>query len=256
MMKLAVLGVLVAGAGGFGGAACAQAAPDNADKFEVASIRPARPGMNPPGLQLTPGGGLRATSVTVNLLIQFAYGVPPQQLSGGPRWADSEPYDINAKGPEGGGAPTQHAEQQELARKRLRALLAERFQLTIHRESKETSDYALVVAKGGPKFTATKFPEDHHVLRQTRPTEITGEGTTLDGLAKFVGARVGQTVVNRTGLTDRYDFKLSWAPESGQPGDATNLTTALEDQLGLKLQAQRLPTDFLTIEHVEKPSAN
>jgi uncharacterized protein (TIGR03435 family) len=268
--ELTIVGLLVVAAAGLPGVLNAQSAPGDAEKFEVASIRPSRPDVNPPAIRFMPGGGLEATGVTLKLLIQIAYDIRPEQLSGGSRWADSEQYDIYAKGPEGRFPAASDADGQRITRMCIRALLAERFKLNIQRRSKDASGYALIAAKNGPELTRSNGPGGR--LWQTGITRVTGEGATIESLAKFLGVRLGQDVIDRTGLKDRYDFTLFWAPEArtsspDQPGQVTVLAdpvdapgpsifAALQAQLGLKLEPQKNPSDFLTIEHAEKPTEN
>ena len=268
--ELTTVGLLIVTAVGLPGVLSAQSAPGDAEKFEVASIRPSRLDMNPPAIRFMPGGGLEATSVTLKLLIQIAYDIRPEQLSGGSRWADSEQYDIYAKGPEGRFPAASDVDRQRITRMCIRALLAERFKLSIQQRSKDASGYALVVAKNGPNLTRSNGPGGR--LRQTGITRVTGEGATMESLARFLGVRLGQDVIDRTGLTDRYNFTLFWAPEArtsspGQPGQVPvpdgpvdvpglSIFAALQQQLGLKLEPQKNPSDFLTIEHAEKPTEN
>src|SRR4051794_25290375 len=174
-----VSGILAIASGGFTGVLIAQSTPGNVEKFEVASIRPAIGGANRPGMQFTPGGGLRATNVTLNLLIQIAYDIPADRLSGGPRWADSAEYDVVAKGREGGAPAASMAEEQQLIAKRLQALLADRFQLVIQREWKEISGYELIVAKTAPLFTESKLSEKRGI-RQSGVGVITAQGTSME----------------------------------------------------------------------------
>ena len=256
-----LLGVLVAGTL-IPHALNAQPAADS-EKFAVASIRPARPDANPPSIRFTPGGGIQATSVTLKLLIQIAYGVQPQQLFGGPGWTDSEQYDIIAKGPDDPGASSD-AERQQIARVRLRALLADRFSLAVQQKSKEISGYALVVAKDGPKLTRSGVQDGR--LRQMGMFEVNGEGA-LGTLARFIGARLGVDVEDKTGLVGRYDFTLRFAPESGRQPEQNSIPAAPQDtlessisaalqELGLKLEPQKSPGNVVTIERAAKPTEN
>lgn len=247
-----------------------QSTPVDNQSFAVASIRLVHPDTIQSSFRSTPHGGIQATNVTLNLLIQMAYGVMPEQVSGGPRWADSEQYDVNAKGPDeplGGSDPNLSREQLVLTR--LKMLLADRFQLRVRRESRQMAGYALVIAKGGPKFGQTQHSEER--IRQTRLGEIIGEDASIDILTKVIHAHVEQNVIDVTGLKGRYDFSLHWAqdipgagPNDSTPGRGQSFTgsggpsifTALEEQLGLKLQAQKVPTDVIIIENAERPTPN
>jgi hypothetical protein len=119
--ELTIVGLLVVAAAGLPGVLNAQSAPGDAEKFEVASIRPSRPDVIPPAIRFMPDGGLEATSVTLKLLIQIAYDIRPEQLAGGSRWADSEQYDIYAKGPEGRFPAASDADRQRITRMCIRA---------------------------------------------------------------------------------------------------------------------------------------
>src|SRR5260370_17177399 len=116
--------------------------PEESDRFEVASIRPSGAKGGRPSFESNPGGRVRATNVTLKLLIQMAYDIRPEQLSGGPGWTDSEQYTVIAKGPEGG-PPLSAAEQKALTHKRLQALLSERFLLALNLEETPPSRYFL-----------------------------------------------------------------------------------------------------------------
>jgi uncharacterized protein (TIGR03435 family) len=234
------------------------------EKFDVASIRPSRSDTNPPAIRFMPGGGLVATNVTLTLLIQIAYDIRPDQLSAGPPWADSAQFDINAKGPIENLLLAPETDRKRITSMRLRALLDERFKLIVQRRSKDRSGYALVVAKNGPKFTPSVSSERGR-LRQTGIARVTGEGAKMETLAKLLSVRLGEDVVDKTGLTDHYDFTLSWIPEpeTGSPALSTPVYTpgpsifaALEEQLGLRLEPQKIAAEFLTIEHAEKPTDN
>jgi len=237
-------------------------------RFEVASVKPSDPSARGVVIQFTPGGGFRAVNARVRQLLEVAYEVQNFQISGGPGWIESEGFDILAKAPEGsaGGAAD--------ARLRLQALLAERFNLTIRRSAKEMGVYALVIAKSGPKLKEFTGGEGHGITADLGA--LTGEGADMPLLASVLSRRVGRPVVDRTGLTGSYQFKLEWPadPREGMakggpppaPGDqpdaalppdpsGTPIFSALQDQLGLKLEAQKGPVDILVIERVERPAA-
>jgi bla regulator protein blaR1 len=249
----------------------AQAKPDDA-RFEVASIRPGNPEIKRAGLQFTPGGGLQATNITLKFLVQFAYDVQWRQVSGGPGWIETDWYNVIAKGPSDSNQASP-AEQRQLSRRRLQTLLSERFGLVVRRESKVTAGYALIVAKGGPKLKETALPESLGIRGASRG-EISGEGVSLELFANWASGSTGRNVVDKTGLTGRYDFTLRWSPQPGEsgpskggvvaapaPADAGDpsgptLFTAIQEQLGLKLEPQQVSADFIVIERAEKPSEN
>jgi uncharacterized protein (TIGR03435 family) len=205
---MAILGARFAGA---------QPGSSAADSFEVASIRAADANQARPTFEFTPGGGLRAVSVTLRLLIEAAYRIRSEQLSGGPGWADSLLFTIDAKAPSGASSHS------DAVLRRLRALLAERFQLSLRRNPKAASGYALVVAKGGHKMTESTLPQ---MLRQRGMAEVRAQGVGMDILTRWLAVRMQNEVVDRTELTARFDFTLRCellrppadAPPGGVPG--------------------------------------
>ena len=251
--------------------------------FEVASVKPSDPAARGMQVDLSPGGVFIAKNVTVKILLQQAYDVRDFQISGGPGWLDTERYDIVAKG-DGPGASedemrrmteAQRNKLQEEFLMRVRALLADRFQLKVHRETKELPVYELIVAKGGPKMRPAAedgSPSGGLSMRRgSAGTEITGEKVLLAPLVQLLSSQIGHTVLDKTGLIGSYDFKMTFVPDSGlgrQPpgtGDDRQLPndpggpsifTAVEEQLGLKLDAQKGPGEVLVIDGVQKASAN
>jgi uncharacterized protein (TIGR03435 family) len=240
-------------------------------EFEAASIKPSAPmgmGMVRVGMQMLPGGRVSMSGVTVKLLIQQAYGVRDFQIAGGPAWLGSDRYDITAK-PEGAATPDQ-------VKVMFQALLADRFKLQFHRETKELPTYALVVAKGGPKFHESEgVPEDSDKPKGTRMSmngrgQFTLERAPVAALVNQLGQMLGRSVIDKTELTGNYDFELTWAPDEGErmmkppAGDGApaadtigpSIFTALQDQLGLKLQSTKGPVEILVIERAEKASEN
>ncbi len=249
--------------------------------FEVASIKPSDPDARGVRFELTPGGGMRATNVRLRQLIEWAYDVRSFQISGGPGWLNSEGYDILAKPPRSAeaedapGTPPSAEDRkrfQEQLRQRIQALLAERFQLVIHRETKEMPVYALTVAKNGPKFKEASG-DQHKVGIRAGRGEIAAESADMNAFINILASRVGRPVLDQTGLKGIYDFKLEWTPEMGEgmmkggPLDKAegapapdlsgpSIFTALQEQLGLRLEAQKGPAEVIVIDRVEKPTGN
>lgn len=273
-------------------------------KFEVASIKPNHSGGGRVGIGLRPGGRFTTENVPLRLLITFAYNIRDYQLSGLPGWADSDRYDINAKpeGPETSAEPghdpsdAEMKTQQEKMRAMLQNLLEERFGLKIHRETKELPVYAMVAGKNGPKLVDAK-PDNPDIVdfggrggagrgngsddvKQVRRGarmrmgrgEFAGQEMTMDVLATQLSSMVGRTVINKTGLTGKYDIKLSWTPDQAQGGafrdgppdreaaapadSGPSIFTAIQEQLGLKLESQKGPVEIVVVDHVEKPTEN
>jgi uncharacterized protein (TIGR03435 family) len=252
-------------------------------RFDVAAIKPNNSGANFLGIRVVPGGGLRAVNATLRSMIREAYQVRDFQLSGGPAWLDSARYDIEAKGQIEPGSQEQTGLQ---VMKMLQALLADRFQLSIHRETKEMPIYALLVAKNGPKLEASRegcfdptagIPPPPTLPGQSpsRPcggfnnssNQMLGAKVGMSHFAANLSKFIGRTVVDRTGLKGTYDIALRWTPYEGQaflapteppPADGSqpSIFTAVQEQLGLRLESQRGPVEVLVIDGAEKPSEN
>ena len=256
--------------------------------FEVASIKPNTGDDHRFFIQIQPGGGLRTTGSTLKMLLTLAYDVREFQISGGPGWINTERYDIMAKAGDAAVSdnaddPRKMTDEQrrtvgEQMREHLRALLAERFQLTLHRETKEQSVYALVVAKGGPKLQQSEAKEGtgpRGMMRMGRG-EFSGQGVPLQMLTQSLSSQLGRPVIDQTGLKGNFDFKLEWTPDPGQSGggpfggapppgadappppdpNGPSVFTAVQEQLGLRLESQKGPVEMLVIDKVEKPSEN
>ncbi len=238
--------------------------------FEVASIKPSDPAATGTRIGVAPGGTFMAKNVTLKALIQQAYDVRDFQISAGAGWIDKQRYDIVAKGNLAGVSDDEMRamtdEQRNAFKARLllqlQMLLAERFQLKIHRENRELSVYALSVVRNGPKF---KTATDDDVLRSSlsvrRGTadkaEITGTGVPLANLVRVLSDQVGRTVVDKTGLKGNYDFKITFIPDTPViETDGLSIFTALEEQLGLRLEAQKGMVEVLVIDRAEKASEN
>jgi uncharacterized protein (TIGR03435 family) len=250
--------------------------------FEVASVKPNSGDDRRVGIQLQPGGGLRTTGTTLKFLLTFAYDVRDFQISGGPGWINSDRFDIVAKSERGSSQSTpddmremtdaQMKTSVELVRQKLQALLADRFQLTLHHETKEQPVYALVIGKNGLKLQESQVKEGAGRHMMMNRGELNGEGVPLEFLASTLSSQLGRPVIDRTGLKGHYDFKLQWTPDPGQsmggpppPGveappppdpNGPSIFTAIQEQLGLRLESQKGPVDLIVIDRVEKPSEN
>lgn len=239
---IGVLGGMVLAAGAF------------AQEFEVASIRPNRSGSTESNLDSLPSGRLTATNITVKELIRLAYGVKDYQVERAPDWIETERYDIAAMGPIG-------SKKLEDEQARVRALLEDRFQLKTHRVTKEGRVFLMVVDKSGSKLK----PHNDGTGTRTRKGcgHLGGMRVTVDVIATMFSRMLDRDVLNRTGLAGKYDFELDWTPDTGPclaaDGEAPvreSFFTAVQQQLGLKLEAGRGPVEFLVIDRVERPSAN
>jgi uncharacterized protein (TIGR03435 family) len=205
------------------------------------------------------GGSFRMSNVTLRLCITRAYEVTDPQVSG-PGWLDSDKYDIVAKAPAG----TPESQLPAM----LRSLLADRFKLAVHREQKVVSVYALVVAKNGPKLAKAEPGASGGMT--TERGHLRAEAVTMTRLANFLAsprAALALPVVDQTGLDGIFNFTLAWTPESSsaaRPEDRLPdahapppIFEALQEQLGLKLEARKAPVDMLVVDHAEKvPTGN
>jgi len=236
------------------------------DAFDVATIHPAEPNAKAARYILMQGTHRFVEKYyTLKLLIAAAYDLSPRIIYGGPSWVDSDHYDILAITP-GELRPT-HEEQMRM----LRNLLSDRFKLTFHREQKIFSIYQLELASDGPKLKpSTAPPEDPPAFISTVYPEhifLPARNATMDDLTSLLQRAVlDRPVLNKTGLSGRYDFDLTWAPDETEfvgevpvaPTDAPSppLFTAMQEQLGLRLEATRGPVDALVIDIAQKPTAN
>jgi len=260
----------------------AQSADSNLT-FEVASVKPADPNAQGTSIRVVPGGGLNMTNITLRNMITFSYDIRDFQLSGGPGWMGSERFDIQAK-PPATDTPIVMANMTEEQRRafqtelrmRLRALLAERFQLVVRKETKELPAYALVVGKNGHKLEPVPEaaqPGQQRMGMSMGRGQITATGADLQMLCNVLANSAGRPVVDKTGLKGRFNFKMEWTPDPGAghmappggprpdappPADLTgpSLFTAVQEQLGLKLDSVRAPVDAYVVEKAEKPSEN
>jgi uncharacterized protein (TIGR03435 family) len=235
--------------------AAAAFAQDAAPQFEAASIRPhtmTSPSTGRSGIEETQGL-IRIENLSLKAIIQAAYGVKDYQFVG-PGWLTTVAFDITAKPPAG----YQHAQLQPL----LRNLLADRFQLAVHHEPKETTGFALVLAKEEHKLHEASKPRGFFTVR---PGLIEQARASMPDLANALARVLGRPVVDQTGLTATYDIKLEWTPDPSSPpppdADAPapgpSLFTVLRDQLGLRLQTQKVSVDAVIVDRVEKtPTGN
>jgi uncharacterized protein (TIGR03435 family) len=223
-----------------------------AQTFEVASIRPSRDSNAESNLDSGKGGRLTATNITVRELIRLAFGVKDYQIERAPGWIESQGYDIAAK--TAGRKNSSYEDEQAL----VRGLLTDRFQLKTHRETRQSQVYLLVVDKNGPKLKAHN--EGSGAKSRKSCGHLEGTRLTMDVISTVLSRQFERDVLNRTGLPGKYDFQLDWTPDSGPcPLAADGLPsifTALQQQLGLKLESAKGPAEVLVIDHVDRPSEN
>jgi uncharacterized protein (TIGR03435 family) len=241
----------------------------NFTEFEVASIKPTLPGAGGRWIRMLSTSEFAAKNHAVKTLIAAAYNLSPQAILGGPAWVDSDRFDIVAKTP--GTVRPNLDEQMSMLRK----LLADRCGLTFHREEKEMHVYALTVAKGGPKLKESTLSADASpqgpppliFVVSPQLVRLPGRDASMGEFASVLQrAALDNPVLDRTGLSGRYDFDLEFAPDEtvfgGALGKGTDdsakpgLVAAIQQQLGLKLEATRGPVQALVIDRIERPSAN
>lgn len=236
------------------------------DAFEVATVKPvAANAKSGRFIKMEDMHRFIERDYTLKLLIAAAYDLNPRTVSGGPGWIESEHYDIVAVTP-GAVRPT-HDEQMAM----LRSLLAERFSLRFHREPKQFSIYALEAAKSGPKLKESTVPADvpAALISTVYPQRIllpARNATMAEFVSMMQRAILDRPVVDRTGLSGRYDFDLEWAPDETQFGGdvspasseatAAPLFSAIQQQLGLRFEATRGTVEALVIDGAERPTAN
>jgi uncharacterized protein (TIGR03435 family) len=257
------------------------AAPQDAQPaFEVASIK--RDVSGERGGMFTCVPNCHLERMTLRDLVIFAYGVHDFQVTGGPGWIDSDRYNIDAKGE---GPPSHSQEYVALQYRRLQTLLRDRFHLTIHRETRELPIYELTVAKGGPKLQQPKCVQREPGDFTIAPGKYCGlmggamasgwlqaSGTTIANLANYLSRMLSRTVVDKTGIAGEFDFQLTFTPDASTPSpDAAgprpaggaaaadlgpDIYTAMQEQLGLKLESAKGPVEVLVIDRVERPTEN
>jgi uncharacterized protein (TIGR03435 family) len=227
-----------------------------AQRFEVASVKPSPADQGNGNSGAKSGSGrLTMTNVTLKRCIIGAYGVGPNQILGGPDWLDSDRYEIVAKAdqPVGDG----------MLMTMLQTLLAERFKLAIHRETRPIQAYVLEVAKNGPKLE--KAPDEASTTGNGHGL-IDARAIAMTRFATVLARQMDAPVVDRTGLEGKFNLKLEWTPESDKPlkpgtdaaamDSGLSIFTAIQQQLGLRLRPQKVPIEIIVIDHAERPSEN
>ena len=229
----------------------------NADpSFEVATIKPADPDDTNQGFRLN-GHRISIEANSMTSIICFAYSIQNTQIVNAPEWFNEQRWDID-------GVPdTEGAPDWKQYRRMLQKLLATRFGLQMHHDKRELSVYALTIGKGGPKLEKSKSDPDAlsdssgHGIGVQQYMKFTNESMAdFAQLIELMGA--DRPVVDQTNLAGRYDFTLLWTPDQlrATATDAPGLFTAVQEQLGLKLEATRAPTDVFVIDAATRPTQN
>jgi uncharacterized protein (TIGR03435 family) len=261
--------------------------------YEVVSVKPSKPGTNG-GYTMDTPDGYTAKGTSLMILIHYAFGISyDDQFPGAPSWISAERFDVDAKmdGSVANALKKLSSDDRKLARQQmLQALLADRFKLTVHRETRDLPVYTLVIAKSGSKLKAVKSDDnspnrikDAGGLAATNVVSMgasggamtmTGQAVSMPMLIRLLSQRVGRIVVDKTGLTGNFDFYMQFTPEEGgllaassdAPGGASPLPasdpgapsifTAVQEGLGLKLESGKVSVEVIVIDHIERPSGN
>jgi uncharacterized protein (TIGR03435 family) len=278
MTKLRVWGLVLAAMASLGvqGFSPVFAQSSAKPSFEVASVKPSKSDKRGMSWSAQPGGRFTATKISLAMIIRNAFGLQESQLAGVPDWGMSEGFDIVAKAEQEFPGTD---EKPSVAQLMVQSLLEERFKLVSHRETRELPAYALVVARAdgtlGPGLKQSDIdcaalaaarragvavpprPEPG----QRRPCTMMMAGGTLragsvpmSSLAATLSSPTQRTVVDRTGLTGNFDFDLTYSTEQSADASSPSLFTALQEQLGLKLDAVRIPIEVLVVDSVERPT--
>jgi uncharacterized protein (TIGR03435 family) len=231
--------------------------------FEVASVKPTRNPLGPNTFDI-PTGGQRfsATNSSLKLLVMIAHGVSDRQVSGGAGWVNSDGWDIEAK--------AEHPASRQQIQQMLQSLLAERFNLAFHRETREVPAYVLTAENYHGKLRENTSGGELRVSRGGRG-QMVFENAPISQVTWFLSVRLRSDVTDKTGLTGKYDFEITPVPTGPENADQdphsaifmapgsdgpSVFATLVKEQLGLKLTATKGPVELLVIDHAEKPSAN
>lgn len=203
-------------------------------------------------MRILPGGRFTATNVSPLMLIRRALGVELGQITGAPDWMNADRYDVNAKM-----ATSRDISEEEL-QPLLQRLLADRFALNFHRETRFVPVYSLVVSREGSKLTmhaGDSVPSLKTEFAPDKATMLAGN-TTMSAFSKALSRLPGRPVIDNTELKGGFDFKLEWSPDQTNGSALPSLFTAVQEQLGLKLEAVKGPVEVIVIDHAEPPSSN
>ena len=255
----------------------AHAQEEGSKTFEVVSIKPSNPAtVGHTSITKNPRSGrFIAEGVTTKNLIGDAFGdTRLSHIEGGPKWTDSERYDIEAKGESFSNVDPYTLSDRELMafhdlqQARLQAMLTDRFKIKLHRITRELPVYSLVVAKNGPKLQPTKEVGGSRKRGiSMHDGRMTATDSSMESLVSILSGQTSRVVIDKTGLRGHYDFTLNWTldrdrtelPDSDHPpaGESgPSIFTAVQEQLGLKLVSEKGPVEILVIDHIEKPSPN
>jgi uncharacterized protein (TIGR03435 family) len=228
-------------------------------QFEVATVKPAAPSTDGhTHINYPEGGAFSASNITLAALLQWAYDMPKNRILDAPPWFDATRFDLQAKAD----AETDKQlrtmsgdESGKAKRLMVQAMLAERFGMKLHEETRTLPAYDLEVAKGGAKLQPSKSSGKNI---GTGRTHFNGSGLTMTLIAQQLSEITGRVVIDKTNLPDRYDIKLEWTPDDATAGDSSApfFFTAIQEQLGLKLTPAKEPVRVIVIDQIQQASAN
>ena len=232
-------------------------------EFEVASVKPSKPGADGGVIKPLPGGQTYvATNAPVKMMIKLMFHLNDRQISGGPGWLETDLYDVEAK------ADGPHTIEE--LHVMFQNVLIDRFKLQVHKEMRMLPAYELVVDKSGPKLRENTSPEHFDIpVRPAGFGKLEATHCSMSYFSWLLSQRLDRPVIDQTGLGRFYDFKLEWTPEPPAnlgirggaeanlpPTNGPDIFTALREQLGLKLESRKGPVEVMVIDHVESPSEN
>jgi bla regulator protein blaR1 len=249
-------------------------------EYAVATIKPAKSDEGRVMMMFTPDG-ISVAGVPLQLLLREAFGVGDDRILGAPGWVKTDRFDLQAK-VDGADVPKLLKLTMEQRRQMLIPLLADRFGLKFHHETRDLPVYALVIAKGGSRLKESKAPdaaaggEPPRRMTMIRGRgNIEGQKSSIENLIHVLSEQLGRTIIDKTCLTGTYDYTLNWTPDDappmgGEPGGGPpggnnapppdaggpSVFTAIQEQLGLKLEPQKGPVDVIVIDGVAAPSEN
>jgi uncharacterized protein (TIGR03435 family) len=243
--------------------------------FEVSTVKPNKSGNSGSDTDFR-DGRFTASNISLKNLLQYrAYGIPASRIFGGPKWIDSERFDIEAK-TDGAVAHWLRTLARDQRRVQMQVmfqqLLADRFKLAVHWETRDLPVYAIVVAKKGPTLHPSQEP-DGSSDTSAHDGQFTAHNISAaqlaDALTQELSRELGRVVIDKTGIQGKYDVSLKWVPDSGAalmsggtagpalpPNSGPSIFTAIQEQLGLKLRSAKAPVQVLVVDHAEMPSEN
>lgn len=229
-------------------------------QFEVASIRPNNSADLRRYITGMQRGDFKAINYTLKDLIRLGWDVRSYQISGGPKWLDSDRYDIEVKPEVPFDVPGPSKEGDDRLRLMVQSMLADRFKLKLHRATKEMSVYFLVIGRNGPRLNQTGEPPDQGPHIQDGKGQLLATKVDVPLFSRALAGELGVTVIDRTNLSGAYDLKLEWNPDedvsAAVSSSGPSIFTALQEQLGLRLESGKAPVDVVVVDYAEKASAN